>query len=101
VQDPARPVGTQSLSPEIMVSQELNDGASTTHRALRNPLILERILIWISRDERGSWPDPERLRKCREVNLDYLDNGHQHYYDANGMLVRCALVSRQWSYEEI
>lgn len=82
-----------------MANQELNNGASATHRVLNNPLILELILIWISRDKRGSWPDPERLRNLREENPDYSDNDYQHYFNANGVLVRCAQVSRQWHYE--
>lgn len=82
-----------------MANQELNHGVSNTHRALTNPLILERIFSWISRDERGSWPDPERLRNLRKENPDYSDNDDQHYFNANGVLVRCAQVSRQWHYE--
>ncbi|KAL5364236.1 hypothetical protein BJX96DRAFT_156989 [Aspergillus floccosus] len=82
-----------------MVNQEINHGAWNTHRALTNPLILERIFTWISRDERRSWPDPERLRNLREEDPDYSDNDNQHYFNANGVLVRCTQVSRQWHYE--
>ncbi|KAJ5822361.1 hypothetical protein N7447_004701 [Penicillium robsamsonii] len=98
VQDPAHPVGSDWLNPEIMANQEINNGASAIYRALKNPLILELILKWISRDE-GWWPDPERLRNLREENPHYSEDDHQHYFGAKGVLVRCAQVSRQWHYE--
>lgn len=72
---------------------------SAAHQVLTSPLLLERILTWISEDI-DFWPVFEVSKSpVREGSPDSTDDDPVAFIGREGILFRCALVCKQWFHE--
>jgi hypothetical protein len=69
-----------------MTDNASNEKFSAAYKVLSTPLLLEQIFTWIY----------ERPQKPRDEDEEYHSSD---WIERNGVLVRCALVSKLWFYE--
>ncbi|KAJ5633367.1 hypothetical protein N7490_009706 [Penicillium lividum] len=73
---------------------------SASHQVLTSSSLLEQIFTWIYEDIDGWWAVPEVSEKnSPEEITDSTDEDSRPYIERGGVLLCCALVSKQWFYE--